>query len=251
PKMLGPSRKFAEDGFIFVYQDVRGRYLSEGQFVEMRPEKDATQGPHDVDESTDAYDTIDWLIKNVPNNNGKAGLIGVSYAGFYSSAGLINSHPGLVAASPQAPMSDLYMGDDAYHNGAFFLLANFSFYTFFGRQSAAGAPKPPRAFDYGTNDGYMFYLKMGPLSNANKKYFKYRNPYWTDLIDHSNYDDFWKSRDILPYLKNIRPAVLVVGGWFDAEDLSGALKTYRAIEAQSPGTEDRLVMGPWAHGDWA
>jgi len=251
PNKLGPSLKFAEDKFIFVYQDVRGRNMSEGQFVEMWPEKDVTDGPKDVDESTDTFDTIDWLIKNVPNNSGKVGLMGVSYPGFYTSAGLINAHPALVAASPQAPMSDLYLGDDAYHNGALFLVANFSFYTSFGKQNNPQLPQPEKPFDYGTKDGYQFYLQMGPLNNADLKYFKYANPYWTDVIAHATYDDFWKSRDLLPHLNNIRPATLVVGGWYDAEDLSGTLKTYRAIEKQSPGTLDKLVMGPWVHGGWA
>lgn len=251
PDRLGPSLKFAEDKFIFVYQDVRGRFMSEGEFVEMRPEKDVTNGPHDVDESTDTYDTIDWLIKNVPNNNGKAGLIGISYPGFYTSAGLINAHPALLAASPQAPVSDYYMGDDAYHNGAFFLIANFSFYaSYFNKQHNPELPHPEKPFDYGTKDGYEFYLQMGSLINS-EKYFKSRNPYWTDVIRHPNYDEFCKARNILPHLRNIKPAVLVVGGWFDAEDLSGTLKTFRAIEKQSPGTVTELVMGPWAHGAWA
>jgi uncharacterized protein len=251
PNELGPSRKFAEDNFIFAYQDVRGRFMSEGEFVEMGPEKDVTHGPNDVDESTDTYDTIDWLIKNISNNNGKAGLLGISYPGFYTSAGLINAHPALVAASPQAPISDLYMGDDAYHNGAFFLIANFHFYTSFTKQNNPELPRAEKDFHYGTKDGYKFYLQMGPLNNSNERYFKYKNPYWTDIIKHPNYDSFWQCRNILPHLNNIRPAVLVVGGWFDAEDLSGTLKTYRAIRAQSPATSNRLVMGPWAHGGWA
>ncbi|MBV9155279.1 MAG: CocE/NonD family hydrolase, partial [Acidobacteriaceae bacterium] len=191
-----------------------------------------------------------WLLKNVPSN-GKAGLIGISYPGFYTTAGMINAHPALVAASPQAPMSDLYMGDDAYHNGAFFLIANFPFYAFFGKQNNPELPTPEKPFDYGAKDGYEFFLQMGPLNNSNEKYFKYRNPYWTDLLSHADYDDFWKARDVLPHLKNIKPAVLVVGGWFDAEDLSGTLKTFRAIEKQSPETQDKLVMGPWVHGGWA
>ncbi len=251
PKRLGPSVKFAQDGFIFVYQDVRGRFMSEGEWMEMRPEKDATHGPGDVDESTDTYDTIEWLLKNVPNNNGKVGLVGISYPGFYTSAGMINAHPALVAASPEAPMSDIYMGDDAYHNGAFFLIANFSFYTFFNKQHNPELPEKEKPFDYGTKDGYQFYLRMGSLINSNEEYLKYKNPYWTDVINHPNYDDFWKSRNVLPHLKNIRPAVLVVGGWFDAEDLSGTLKTFRAIEKQSPETANKLVMGPWVHGGWA
>jgi putative CocE/NonD family hydrolase len=252
PRNLGPSLKFAKDKFIFVYQDVRGRYESEGEFIEMTPEKDVTRGPKDVDESTDTYDTIDWLIKNVPDNNGKVGMIGTSYPGFYTSAGTINAHPALVAASPQAPIADLYMGDDAYHNGAFFLIANFSFYMeFFPKQNNPELPHARPRFDYGTRDGYQFYLHMGPLINSDESYFKYQNPYWTDILQHTNYDGFWKSRDILPHLKNIKPAVLVVGGWFDAEDLSGTLKTFRAIEKQSPQSSDKLVMGPWVHGGWS
>ncbi len=250
PKRLGPSTKFAEEKFIFVYQDVRGRFMSEGEWREMTPAKDVKTGPTDVDESSDTYDTIDWLIHHVPNNNGKVGLIGISYPGFYTSAGMIDAHPALLAASPQAPVSDLYMGDDAFHNGAFFLIANFSFYTFFGKQNNPEPPRHEKPFDYGTKDGYRFYLNMGPLVNADEKYLKYKNPYWTDIIKHPNYDAFWKSRDILPHLKNIKPAVLVVGGWYDAEDLSGTLKTYRAIARQSPATVDELVMGPWVHGGW-
>ena len=250
PATLGPSSKFAQDGFIFAFQDVRGRFMSEGQWVEMRPEKDLTNGPQDVDESTDTYDTIDWLLKNVPQNNGKAGLIGTSYPGFYASAGIINAHPAIAAASPQAPMSDIYMGDDAYHNGAFFLIANFDFYAVFVPQHNPTLPQSEKPFPYGTNNGYDFYLRMGSLINSDDKYFKYRNPYWTDVIKHTSYDEFWKSRNILPHLRNIAPAILVVGGWFDAEDLSGTLKTFHAIEKQSPATIAKLVMGPWTHGEW-
>ncbi|MBV9302435.1 MAG: CocE/NonD family hydrolase [Acidobacteriaceae bacterium] len=250
PKRIGPSRKFAEDRFIFVYQDVRGRFMSEGEWREMTPEKDVKRGPNDVDESSDTHDTIEWLVRNVPNNNGKVGLLGTSYPGFYTSAGMIDAHPALVAASPQAPVADLYMGDDAFHNGAFFLIANFSFYTFFGKQDNPEMPRKEKRFDYGTKDGYKFYLDMGPLINADEKHFRFKNPYWTDIISHPNYDEFWKARNILPHLKNIKPAVLVVGGWFDAEDLSGTLKTYRAIQNQSSGIDERLVMGPWVHGGW-
>ncbi len=248
PKELGPSRKFDEEGFIFVFQDVRGRNMSEGQWVEMTPMNDHSIRSA-VDESTDAYDTIDWLVKNIPENNGKVGMIGISYPGFYTSAGLIDAHPALAAASPQAPVSDLYMGDDAYHNGALFLIANFSFYLEFSKQDNPELPAKITPFHYRTKDGYEFYLKMGSL-NHSEKYFKHDNPYWTDVIRHTTYDDFWKARDILPHFRNIRPAVLVVGGWFDAEDLSGTLKTYQAIHEQSPETSDKLVMGPWVHGGW-
>ena len=251
PNHLGPSPKFAEHKYIFVYQDVRGRFLSEGEFVEMRPEIASPQNPREIDESTDTYDTIDWLLKNVPNNNGKVGLYGISYPGFFASAGLVHAHPALIAVSPQAPIADLYMGDDAYHNGAFFLIANFSFYTFFGKQHNPELPaKHEKEFDYGTKDGYQFYLDAGPLSNLDGKYLHGANSYWTDIVVHTTYDKFWKSRDILPHLQDIRPAVLIVGGWFDAEDLSGTFKTYQAIVQHSPRADARLVMGPWVHGGW-
>jgi uncharacterized protein len=249
PQKLGPSRQFAEDKFIFVYQDVRGRFMSEGTWIEMTPESNKHDRGSNVDESTDTYDTIEWLLKNIPANNGKVGLIGVSYPGFYASAGMIEAHPAVVAVSPQAPVSDLYRGDDAYHNGAFFLAANFDFYATFRKQNNPQLPQEEE-FPYGTKDGYRFFLDMGPLANANEKYFHFDNSYWTDVIDHPNWDEFWKARDILPHLKDIRPAVLVVGGWYDAEDLSGTLKTFRALEEQSPGTPVNLVMGPWSHGGW-
>jgi hypothetical protein len=250
PEHLGPSREFTEAKFIFVNQDVRGRYMSEGQFVDIRPVKDVLTGPADTDESTDTFDTIDWLLKNIPNNNGKVGLIGTSYAGFYTSSGIIRAHPALVAASPQAPMADLFMGDDAYHNGALFLIANFSFYADFNKQNNPVASPPKEEFHYGTGDGFQFYLQMGPVANSDTSYLLNKNPYWTDTYTHSTYDAFWKSRDILPHLKTITPAVLVVGGWYDAEDLSGTLKTFRAIGSQSPATVTTLVMGPWQHGGW-
>jgi putative CocE/NonD family hydrolase len=251
PKVLGQSVRFAQEKFIFVYQDVRGRYMSEGEWFEMTPAKDVKTGPNDVDESSDTYDTIDWLIKNVPNNNGKVGLMGISYPGFYTSAGMIDAHPALVAASPQAPVSDLYMGDDAFHNGAFFLPANFGFYLSFFKQNNPTPPAKEPPFKYGTDDGYKFYLQMGPLANAEEHYLQYKNPYWTDMMNHPNYDNFWKARNILLHLKNIKPAVLVVGGWYDAEDLAGTLKTFEAIAKNSPETSDSLVMGPWLHGGWA
>ena len=250
PKELGPSSDFASDGFIFVYQDVRGRYLSEGTWYEMTPHRDVKLSPGDVDESTDTYDTIDWLLKNIPHNNGKAGLYGISYAGFYAAAGLIDAHPALIAVSPQAPIADLYMGDDAFHNGAFFLAANFSFYATFPKLDNPVLPAKEHDFNYGTRDGYSFYLKMGNLVNADERYFHYTNPYWTDVIRHPTYDDFWKTRNLLPHLRKIKPATFVVGGWFDAEDLSGTLATYHAIDAHQSSSQHLIVMGPWSHGGW-
>jgi len=252
PKRLGPARSFVADGFIFVYQDVRGRFQSEGKFIEVTPHKEVKKGTQDVDESTDTYDTIDWLLKNVPNNNGKAGIYGISYPGFYAAAGMPDSHPALKACSPQAPVTDLYMGDDAYHNGAFMLEANFGFYTFF--KPRAGLEYPPKEwdnFDYGTNDGYDFYLAMGPLSNAKKLYLKDTNFYWDDQVRHPNYDEFWKSRNISTHMKNVNCAVMTVGGLFDAEDLQGPYRIFHSVAEMSPDTPNRIVEGPWVHGGWA
>ena len=248
---LGPSPLFGkEGGYIFVYQDVRGRWMSEGKFVDMTPHRTDKRGPSDVDESSDAYDTIDWLVKNVPNHNGKVGQWGISYPGFYTSAGMIDAHPALKAASPQAPVSDWFAGDDWHHNGALFLAHAFNFMSVFGRPR----PEPTRsfypAFSHGTPDGYKFFLELGPLAEVDKKHFKGDVAFWNELMRHGNYDDFWKARNLRPHLKNIRPAVMTVGGWFDAEDLFGALETYRAVEANSQGAANSLVMGPWSHGGW-
>ena len=252
PDRLGPSPKFAQEGYIFVYQDVRGRYLSEGQFIEMRPHLDRKASATDVDESTDTYDTIEWLLKHVPNHNGKVGIWGISYPGYYTSASIIDSHPALKAASPQAPMTDLFMGDDAYHGGAFMLGANFGFYANFKPQSEPAPPPAFRApFEYKTQSAYDFFLEMGPLANASEKYFKNENWLWNDQLKHATYDEYWKSRDLSRHMKNIKCAVMTVGGWFDAEDLSGPFKTYRAIEENNPGTVNILVVGPWVHGGWA
>jgi uncharacterized protein len=249
---IGPSGHFMKDGFIVAYQDVRGRYMSEGQWVEVRPHNPAKKGPKDVDESTDTWDTIDWLVKQVPANNGKVGMWGISYPGFYVSAGMIDAHPALVAASPQAPVTDYYLGDDSFHNGAFLLAHNFSFYVrFLPRPGGPQRPQEQASFDYGTPDGYDFYLRMGPLSNSNTQYLKGANPYWNINLDHPNYDAFWQARSIWKHLTNIRPAVLTVGGWFDAEDLQGPLRTYQTIEKTSPGATNTIVMGPWTHGSWS
>ena len=251
-KMLGPSDEFQRAGYIFVFQDVRGRNMSEGTFVEMRPHIDNKKSKDDVDDSSDMYDTVEWLLKNVPNNNGKVGIWGISYPGFYTSASVIDSHPAIKAASPEAPMTDLFMGDDAYHGGAFMLAANFGFYTFFRPQ--AGPTVPPknfRGFDYGTADGYDFFLRMGALSDAKAIYFKDPNWLWDDQVAHDTYDDYWKARNLAPHMKNIHCAVLTVGGWFDAEDLQGPFATYSAIGRNNPDIFNGIVVGPWVHGGWA
>jgi hypothetical protein len=249
---LGPSAFFGREGYIFVYQDVRGRWMSEGEFVNMRPHN-PKKGPKDVDESTDTYDTIDWLIKNIKNHNGRVGQWGISYPGFYTAAGMIDAHPALKAVSPQAPINDWFVGDDFHHNGVLFLPHCFNFMANFGKPR----PQPTTKFghlpfEHGTPDGYDFFLKMGPLYNADKKYLKGEVAFWNEAMSHGTYDDFWKARNLRPHLKNIKPAVLTVGGWFDAENLFGALETYKNVEKQSPDhPANTIVMGPWVHGGWA
>lgn len=262
---LGPSESFDRAGYIFVFQDVRGRYMSEGTFVEMRPHIDHPQGNQDVDESTDTYDTVEWLLKNVPNNNGKVGIWGISYPGFFTSASIIDSHPAIKAASPEAPMTDLFFTDDGYHGGAFQVAANFGFYTSFKPRdptpcsmppckSDGGKPElPPKAgaftpYDYGTNDGYAYFLQHLPASTLKPLA---NNWLFNDQMDHDTYDAYWQARDLSRHMHGVKCAVLTVGGWFDAEDLSGPFKTYHAIEQQSPGIFNAIAVGPWVHGGWA
>ena len=296
----GMSKELSQEKYIFVYQDVRGRYMSEGNFEEMTPNKtnveeserslkkrhtkrsiftgipDTTRIPVSmknlgpvgpIDESTDTYDTIEWLLKNVPNNNGRVGLMGISYPGFYASAALPGAHPALRAVSPQAPVTDEFTGDDARHNGAFFLLDNFSFMNYFDAPRSGPVPDYAELFSWKPTDVYQFFLDLGPVKNANgPAYFNTKGssekvrqgPAWTgrakiwnEYLQHDTYDTYWQSRNIRPHLKNVKPATLVVGGWFDAEDLSGALRTYESIEKQSSGNTNKLVMGPWTHGAWA
>ena len=247
---LGPSPRFGKEGYIVVYQDVRGRWMSEGEFVNMRPHKTDKNGPNDIDESTDTYDTIDWLIENVAGHNGKVGQWGVSYPGFYTAAGMIDAHPALKASSPQAPVTDWFVGDDWHHNGAFFLAHAFNFMAKFGHPRPEPTKKFLHPFDYGTPDGYDFYLRMGTLANANKAHFEDKVAFWNEMMRHGTYDEFWKSRNVRQHLKNIKPAVMTVGGWFDAENLFGALECYKSVEANSD-TFNMLVMGPWRHGGWS
>jgi uncharacterized protein len=251
---LGPSEKFAKEGFIFVYQDVRGRYMSEGEYVNMRPQIANKRGPQDVDESSDTYDTIDWLIKNVPGNNGKVGMWGISYPGFYAAAGVIDAHPALKAASPQAPIADWFVGDDFHHNGALYLPHAYRFFNTFGRprpEPVKAAPPAATPAPQTGPDAYGFYLGVGPLANIEEKYFKRDVAFWSEMMQHGTYDEFWQSRDLRRHLKAIKPAVMTVGGWFDAEDLFGALNTYKSIESSTPGAHNTLVMGPWYHGGWS
>lgn len=249
---LGPSEHFDKEGFIFVFEDARGRHMSEREFLQVRPHNPNKKADKDIDESTDTYDTIEWLLKNIPNHNGKVGMIGISQPGFHVAASLMDAHPALKAASPQAPTADYYLGDDVYHNGAFMLGANFGFYGFFTPRK--GEPSVPRRrieFDYGTPDAYEFFLKMGPLAEANNKYFNGEAAYWQEIVDHPNYDEYWQPRSLWKFMKNVTPAVLNVGGWFDAEDPMGPFHIYRAVEKNNPSATNLLVIGPWCHGCWS
>jgi putative CocE/NonD family hydrolase len=248
---LGPSPQFVHDGYIFVYQDVRGRWMSEGIYEEMTPELESHKSNKDVDEGTDTYDTIDWLLANVANNNGKVGVWGISYPGFYTTTALLSRHPALVAASPQAPIADLYR-DDAFHNGAFMLVANFGFYPgFTNRQDGHPTQRRGTEFNPGTDDGYDFFLKMGPVKNTNAKYYQDTIRLWNEMLDHPDYDQHWKDRNVLTHLHDIKTAVLVTGGWYDAEDLYGAVNTYKTLVKENPKTPVYFAMGPWVHGGWA
>ena len=248
PDSLGPSMDYVRSGFIFVNQDVRGKYLSEGEFVNMRPHLEG-KGKHQFDESSDTYDTIEWLLKNVPGHNGRVGQWGISYPGFYAAAGMIDSHPALKAVSPQAPIADWFW-DDMHRHGAFVLPLAFNFFASFGQARPVPTPFRAERFDHGTPDGYRFFLDLGPLSNANRRHFDGRIEFWNRFVEHPNYDSFWQSRNLLPHLKNIKAAVMIVGGWFDTEDLYGPLNIYRSTEERNPGIYNCLVMGPWAHGGW-
>ena len=252
PKMLYYSRYMMREKFIFVDQDVRGRWMSEGTWTNMTPQISNKTKKTDIDESTDTYDTIDWLVKNVSNNNGRVGQYGISYPGFYTVAGALSGHPALKAASPQAPVSDFFF-EDFHHNGAFTVGYGMTF-PVFGVQHPK--PTPDSWYDdkfptIKTADGFEWYKTMTPLKNFNKVYGD--NFFWQEHTEHPNYDDFWQKRSIIPHLKNVKnlPAMMVVGGWFDAEDLPGPLNVYKNIEKNNANVYNTLVMGPFGHGDWA
>ena len=252
PNELRPGALFAQSGYIFVYQDVRGRWMSEGEFANVRPHNPAKKMPKDVDESSDTYDTVDWLIKNVRGHNGKVGITGISYPGFYAVCGMIDAHPAVKAVSPQAPVTDWFIGDDFHHNGCLFLPHCFNFMYGFGKNRPEPTKKFGRVgFEHGTPDGYKFFLDMGPIKNADEKHYKGEIAFWKEVMQHGTYDDFWKARNIRAHVKSIKPAVMTVGGWFDAENLFGALEIYKHAEANNPPKHNHLVMGPWDHGGWS
>ena len=244
--------RYTEDEYIMVFQDVRGRYMSEGKFEDIRPVIAQKKNNKDTDESSDTWDTVDWLIKNIKNNNGNVGIFGISYPGFYSTMGIINAHPAVKAVSPQAPVTAWFLGDDFHHNGAFFLLDCFSFYYSNGQPHRAPTRIGSPSFKWPVNDSYEFFLSVGADKNLNQEYLHDSVKFWNEAFAHPDYDEFWQSRDPRQYLRNVTPAVMTVGGWFDAEDLYGTLHTYEAIEKQnSPLINNFLVMGPWSHGQWA
>ncbi|MBK1891133.1 CocE/NonD family hydrolase [Undibacterium sp. 14-3-2] len=252
PRSVGPSKEFENSGYIFVNQDVRGRYMSEGKWQEMTPHAKSDRAPGEGNESQDMYDTVEWLLKNVRGNNGKVGIWGISYPGFYTSASVIDSHPAIKAASPQAPVTDLYMGDDSYHGGAFMLSANFDFYSnFTAEKNPTRLPKIWSQFEYGTQDSYQYFLQHLTLGNITAQLSDKQRELLMPTIAHTSYDDFWKSRNIAAHLKNVKTPVLTVGGWYDAEDAQGPFTTYQAIKANNKGSFNGIVMGPWAHGGWA
>ena len=244
--------RYTDDEYIMVFQDVRGKYMSEGEFEDIRPVIPEKKSKKDIDESTDTWDSVDWLVKNVPKNNGNVGIYGISYPGFYSTMGIIASHPAIKAVSPQAPVTAWFMGDDFHHNGAFFLLDCFSFYYSFGPRHKSLTRTGYPSFKWPVPDSYDFLLSAGAVKNLSPRYLGDSIKFWNDAFTNPDYDNFWKARDPRQFLKNVTPAVMTVGGWFDAEDLYGTLHTYSAIESQnSPSVKNFLVMGPWSHGQWA
>ncbi len=247
---LGSGMHFTKEGFIFVYQDVRGRFLSEGTFKNMTPHIDNKESQSQVDESSDAYDSIEWLLNHVERHNGRVGMWGISYPGFYAASSMIDAHPALKAVSPQAPIADWWF-DDFHHHGAFFLPHAFNFMATFGQARPEPTTEWGERFKHGTPDGYQFFMDLGPLGNANERYFHDEIAMWNNHVEHHNRDAFWQRRDILPHLNNVAPAVMTVGGWFDAEDLYGTFKIYHSVEARNPDVVNTLVIGPWAHGGWA
>ena len=237
-------KELAQDGYIFVFQDIRGRYQSEGQFVMLRRPRERSD-PKAIDESTDAHDTVEWLLKNVANHNGRAGMLGISYGGWLTVMAAIDPHPALKAVSEQASPADMYLGDDFHHNGAFRLSYGFEY------AALMETSKTNFSFAFDRHDTYEWYLKLGPLSNADKKYSLSKLPTWAAFVDHPNYDEFWRKQAVPPYLGKPLVPNLNVAGWWDQEDFYGPLKIYETLEKNDPDHRNYLAAGPWNHGGWA
>jgi putative CocE/NonD family hydrolase len=249
-RVLGPNSIYAREGFIFVYQDVRGKFKSEGEFIVMQPHRTVKRSIKDTDESSDTYDTIEWLLKNIPNHNARVGQWGVSYPGWETVMGMIDAHPALKASSPQASPSDMWIGDDFHHNGAFRLMYTFGWLSSNAQIRSNFSEKRTAAFEYGTPDGYKFFLDLGPVSNIDERYFHKSVPTWNEYMEHGNYDEYWHKQNVLQYLNNIKHPILNVAGWFDAEDFYGPMSIYYAIEKKNPDNKSIIVVGPWSHGGW-
>jgi len=248
--MTFPSLYFLKENYILVFQDIRGTAMSEGEFEDIRPYMKNKKTTSDVDESSDAYDTVEWLLNNIPDHNGKVGVWGISYSGFTAAMAAISAHPAVSAVSPQAPPGDLFLGDDNLHNGALHL-AHYAYLIYYvGQPRKAPTPDPPPRLRFPTPDGYSFWLQLGPLKNITAEVMGSKNRPWNETMAHETYDDYWKAHSMYPHLRDIKPAVLTVGGWYDAENLYGALETYKFIEKQNPGLQNTIVMGPWTHGRW-
>jgi putative CocE/NonD family hydrolase len=240
----GYLKELVEEGYIIVAQDIRGRFKSEGQFVMSRPPRDKDD-PKAIDEGTDTYDTIEWLLKNVPNNNGRVGMLGISYGGWLTVMATLDPHPALKAVSPQASPADQFLGDDFHHNGAFRLSYGFEYV------AMMETDKTNTNFKFDRKDTFEWYLRLGALRNVNEKYFHGKMPTWNDFVAHPNYDDFWKKQAFAPYLNKVTVPSLHVAGWWDQEDFYGELKVYELLEKHDAKNQNFLVVGPWNHGGWA
>ena len=234
----------ALEGYIFIFQDIRGRYKSEGTFEMNRKTRDKND-PASIDESTDTFDTIDWLLKNIKGNNGKAGILGISYAGWTTMMGIIDPHPALKAASEQATPSDMFIGDDFHHNGAFRLSYGFE-YAYLTEHSKENAN-----FSFDKYDTYDWYLDLGPLSNVNAKYFHHELPTWNDFVKHPDYDDFWQKQAMVSRITSTSVPLMNVAGWWDQEDFYGPQKNYEVLEKNDRNNKNFIVFGPWNHGGWS
>ena len=244
--LRGYYQAFANDGYIFAFQDIRGRYTSEGQFVMLRPPRPRDGGDRKaIDESTDAYDTIDWLLGHVANNNGRVGMLGISYPGWLTLMAMLDPHPALKAASPQASPADMFLGDDFHHNGAFRLSYGFEY------AARMETSKQQEQFEFDRYDTFQWYLDLGPLANVNAKHLHGKIPTWNDFVAHPNYDAFWQRQGAAPYLTRVTVPTLTVAGWWDQEDFYGPLKIYELLEPHDSGHVNSLVVGPWNHGGWA
>ena len=247
---LGPSPEFDRDGYIFVFQDVRGKFRSQGDFEVMRVlARDRSDGV-EVDESTDNYDTIEWVLKNVPNNNGRVGQWGISYAAWQTVMGMVDAHPALVASSPQASPSDMFVGDDWHHNGAFRLMYAFAWLSNNARTRTTPTEQRGAGFDYGTPWGYEFFLDVGTVGEIDDLFFHGEVPAWTEFMDHGTYDEYWTSQVALHHLDGISHPILNVAGWFDSEDFYGPMSIYYTMESENAENRSTIVAGPWLHGGW-